>query len=109
VLFTAEHPVQAADIALALVDRLAAEGDMPQIRVGVAYGEVITRMGDVFGTTVNLASRLTSVAPRGGVLIDGALAEALRYHTEYRLSGPRHRAVRGFGLVDAVRLRAAAR
>lgn len=107
VLFTAEQPTQAADIALALVDRLAGDPAMPQIRVGVAYGEVILRMGDVFGTTVNLASRLTSVAPRGGVLVDGALAEALRFSGRYRLSGPRRRAVRGFGLVDACRLRAA--
>ncbi len=59
VLFAAEEPHQAADIALELVDRLGAEPGMPEIRVGLAYGDVVTRMGDVFGTTVNLASRLT--------------------------------------------------
>lgn len=105
VMFTTEEPAQAADIALALVARLAREPDMPQIRVGLAYGDVITRMGDVFGTTVNLASRLTNVAPRGGVLVDGALADALRLHGGYRLGTLRRRAVRGFGIVDAVRVR----
>ena len=34
-------------------------------------------MGDVFGTTVNLASRLTSIAPKDAVLVDGAFAEEL--------------------------------
>ena len=40
-------------------------------RVGMAFGAVTTRMGDVFGTTVNLASRLTSIAPKDTVLVDG--------------------------------------
>lgn len=105
VLFAAEEPTQAADIALELVDRLGAEPGMPQIRVGLAYGDVVTRMGDVFGSTVNLASRLTSIAPRGGVIVDRALAEALRLHGGYRLAGLRRRPLRGFGLVDATRLR----
>jgi class 3 adenylate cyclase len=34
-------------------------------------------MGDVFGTTVNLASRLTSIAPRDSVLVDAAFAQEL--------------------------------
>ena len=50
---------------------------MPELRVGIAFGTVTTRMGDVFGTTVNLASRLTSIAPKDAVLVDGAFAEEL--------------------------------
>jgi adenylate cyclase len=107
VLFAADEPTQAADIALELIARLAYEAGMPQIRVGLAYGEVVTRMGDIFGSTVNLASRLTSVAPRGGVIVDRPLAEALREHGGYRLAGLRRRPIRGFGLVDATRLRSA--
>jgi adenylate cyclase len=34
-------------------------------------------MGDVFGTTVNLASRLTSIAPKDAVLVDEAFAAEL--------------------------------
>lgn len=45
--------------------------------MGIAFGTVTTRMGDVFGNTVNLASRLTSIAPKDAVLVDGALAEEL--------------------------------
>ena len=53
---------------------------MPALRVGIAFGTVTTRMGDVFGTTVNLASRLTSIAPKDAVLVDGAFAAELIKH-----------------------------
>lgn len=56
---------------------MEADPQMPELRVGIAFGTVTTRMGDVFGTTVNLASRLTSIAPKDAVLVDGAMAEEL--------------------------------
>ena len=49
----------------------------PTCGSGMAVGPVVSRLGDVFGTTVNRASRLTGVAPGGGVLVDDALAAAL--------------------------------
>jgi adenylate cyclase len=46
------------------------------VRAGVAYGDVVLRLGDVFGPVVNIASRLTSVARPGTVLVDeGAYAD----------------------------------
>ncbi|MFE8942767.1 adenylate/guanylate cyclase domain-containing protein [Streptomyces sp. NPDC003233] len=77
VLYAADDSGTAADIALRLVETLANDETMPELRVGMAFGTVTTRMGDVFGTTVNLASRLTSIAPRDAVLVDSALAEEL--------------------------------
>ena len=56
---------------------MAHDETMPELRVGMAFGTVTTRMGDVFGTTVNLASRLTSIAPKDAVLVDTAFAEEL--------------------------------
>ena len=50
---------------------------LPDVRVGMAFGPVLSRLGDVFGTTVNRASRLTSVARPGTVLVDDALAASL--------------------------------
>ena len=35
---------------------------LPEVRDGMATGRVVPRLGDVFGTTVNRASRLTAVA-----------------------------------------------
>lgn len=77
VLFAADDAGIAAEIALRLIETMTHDETMPALRVGIAFGTVTTRMGDVFGTTVNLASRLTSIAPKDTVLVDGALAEEL--------------------------------
>ncbi|MFI9269142.1 adenylate/guanylate cyclase domain-containing protein [Kitasatospora sp. NPDC052896] len=77
ILYVSEDPVTAAEIALSLVETLTEEESIPALRVGMAFGTVTSRMGDVFGTTVNLASRLTSIAQKDAVLIDGEFAAAL--------------------------------
>ncbi|UCM91898.1 adenylate/guanylate cyclase domain-containing protein [Streptomyces marincola] len=77
VLFAVDDPGTAADIGLRLVETLGDDPMMPELRVGIAFGTVTTRMGDVFGNTVNLASRLTSIAPKDMVLVDGAMREEL--------------------------------
>jgi adenylate cyclase len=77
-LIVTDTAEQAAAIALELTRRGADEGDdFPEVRAGVAYGEVVTRLGDVFGPTVNIAARLTSVARPGSVLIDRGMYAAL--------------------------------
>ena len=78
VLFVADDPSAAAEVALALAARGADPEDrLPQVRAGIAYGEVVSRLGDVFGPTVNIAARLTSVARPGTVLVDRGAYEAL--------------------------------
>lgn len=77
ILYVSEDAGTAAEIGLALVETLGKDDSMPALRVGMAFGTVTTRMGDVFGTTVNLASRLTSIAPKDAVLVDGEMAAAL--------------------------------
>ncbi|CAN5422647.1 adenylate/guanylate cyclase domain-containing protein [soil metagenome] len=78
VLFVVDDPVAAAVIALEMTRRGADEDDpYPAVRAGLSYGEVVNRLGDVFGPTVNIASRLTSVARPGSVLIDHGAYEVL--------------------------------
>ncbi|MFF4700235.1 adenylate/guanylate cyclase domain-containing protein [Streptomyces chattanoogensis] len=77
VLFSADDAGIAAEIGLRLIETMTHDETMPELRVGIAFGTVTTRMGDVFGTTVNLASRLTSIAPKDTVLVDEAFAEEL--------------------------------
>ncbi|WP_043265814.1 adenylate/guanylate cyclase domain-containing protein [Streptomyces sp. CT34] len=77
VLFAADDAGVAAEIGLRLIETMTHDETMPELRVGIAFGTVTTRMGDVFGTTVNLASRLTSIAPKDTVLVDEAFAEEL--------------------------------
>lgn len=77
VLFAADDASTAASIGLRLVAAMAENPIMPELRVGIAFGTVTTRMGDVFGNTVNLASRLTSIAPKDMVLVDEAMRAEL--------------------------------
>src|SRR3712207_439880 len=95
VLFTAATAAAAADIALDLPEAWDAE-DRPQLRVGVAYGTVLTHLGDVYSPVVNLASRLTSVARPGTLLVDRDLARQLRGLPRYRVRPLRRVSVRGY-------------
>jgi adenylate cyclase len=95
VLFTATAPVDAVEIALDLPEDWAAE-DRPPLRVGAAYGPVLTRLGDVYSPVVNLASRLTSVAHPSTVLVDRELARRLRGRRAYRVRPLRRVSVRGY-------------
>ena len=77
-LLVADSPTAMAEIALELVRRGAdPEDPFPAVRAGVAYGDVVTRLGDVFGPVVNIAARLTSVARPNTVLVDLGMYEAL--------------------------------
>ena len=51
-----------------------ADPELPSIRAGIAYGPATTRAGDWFGSTVNLASRVTAAAKPGQVLAVEAVA-----------------------------------
>jgi adenylate cyclase len=78
VLFVAEDVTKAAEAALTMTSRGSdPDDDFPEVRAGIAYGDVVSRLGDVFGPTVNIASRLTSVARPGAVLIDRGAHDAL--------------------------------
>jgi adenylate cyclase len=95
VLFTSASAVDAAEIALGLPERWCVE-DRPPLRVGAAYGRVLTRLGDVYSPVVNLASRLTSVAHPSTVLVDRELARRLRGHPGYRVRPLEPVSVRGY-------------
>lgn len=78
VLFTTMGAAPAAAIALDLVETMTDDDVLPDVRCGMARGPIISRLGDVFGTTVNRASRLTAVAQAGSVLVDATMAREPR-------------------------------
>ena len=100
VLYNAETPEAGAEIALALAETIAADEVLPQARVSVVWGRVLSRMGDIYGPTVNLAARLTALADPGTVLVDEGTAEALEVTEDYLLVPQPPRLVRGFGEVS---------
>lgn len=77
VMLVSPDPGELLDAALTLTDVVGADDDIPPLRVGVAYGPAVSRAGDWFGSTVNLASRVTSAARPGSVLVAEALHDQL--------------------------------
>ena len=95
VLFTATTAEAAAGIALDMPEAWD-EADRPPLRVGAAYGTVLTHLGDVYSPVVNLASRLTSLARPGTVLLDRELASRVRGLPGFRVRPLRRVSVRGY-------------
>jgi len=102
ILFTADCPATGALIALSLSERMARDDLVPDVRVGLAHGEVLHSMGDVYGVTVNLAGRLTRLAQPGTVLTDPGTARLLGEQAEFVMFPQRRRHVRGFGALQPV-------
>ncbi len=99
VLFVHTEVAAASAIALDLVDAMAEDDIVPPVRVGLAHGRVVSRLGDVFGMTVNKASRITAVTPSGTVYVDDAMATALRAVSGFTATERRRRMLRGIGVV----------
>ncbi|NED95189.1 adenylate/guanylate cyclase domain-containing protein [Phytoactinopolyspora alkaliphila] len=100
VVFVADSARTAATIGCQLVEQIGINPSLPDIRVGIATGPVVARLGDVFGTPTNLAARLTTVAERNSVLVDAATADELRDEPSVALRALPPTMVRGIGAVE---------
>lgn len=69
VMFVAESFDDAVEISLDLISRLQPVEAVPPVHCGVAAGPTVVVGGDVFGQTVNLASRLTDQARPDSVVV----------------------------------------
>lgn len=105
VLFVHSDVAAAAAIALDLVDTMRDDPLLPPVRVGMAYGRVVSRLGDVFGVTVNRASRLTAVTPDSRVYVDEPLRALLGHVSGFDVLPARRRLLRGIGVVRPGELR----
>ena len=75
---------------LDLVDEMAADEGYPLIRAGVARGPVLSRGGDYYGASVNLASRITSVARPGSVLTTKEVRDEVADAFAFSSAGRKH-------------------
>jgi adenylate cyclase len=64
-----DDPSDAVRLGLRIVSDLEAVPGFPVARVGVHTGSAVTRDGDWYGTTVNVAARLCTAAGAGSVLV----------------------------------------
>ncbi|GIG40346.1 adenylate/guanylate cyclase domain-containing protein [Cellulomonas phragmiteti] len=123
VLFIADSPGAGAAVAIGLADAFGvsldveaargagglAEGarGVTPVRVGLVWGRVLSRFGDVFGPSVNLAARLTDVADPSTVLVDAVTAQVLGGDPRFRLTQQSPRELAGVGEVVPYRLESA--
>lgn len=58
-----------------------------RIRIGVHVGDIVARDGDIHGDGVNIAARIESHAPAGGILVTRAVWEQVHNKIEQELVG----------------------
>jgi adenylate cyclase len=104
-LFVADQPEAIALIGLELIEEAQRDEEFPEIRVGLAWGPALARLGDVLGPVVNVASRLTSTARPGRALADRALADELEDNEHFKLRRVRRTAVKGYRKLEPWSLR----
>ncbi len=102
VLYIAETPAAGAEISLALAEAFTRDEILPEARVAMVWGRILSRLGDIYGPTVNLAARLTTLADPGTVLIDSMTAAALDQDERFVLIPQEAENVRGFGEIQPV-------
>jgi adenylate cyclase len=83
----------------------AREG-FPQLRAGIARGPALNRAGDWYGRPVNVASRVTSVARPGSVLVHGDMQDGMKDSFDWSFAGRRKlKGVKGEQSLYRARLR----
>jgi adenylate cyclase len=70
----------------------------------MVWGRILSRLGDIYGPTVNLAARLTALADPGTVLTDASTAAALDRNDRFVLIPRKVEKIRGFGEIYPVTL-----
>ena len=89
-MLASPEPEPLLGAALSLIDAADAEGEeFPQLRAGAAIGQALPRAGDWFGRPVNLASRITSVARPGSLLVERELRESVAEGYRWSVAGER--------------------
>lgn len=120
VLFIADDAATGALIAVGLADAFGGSIDLEAesapgglvegargvtpVRVGLVWGRVLSRFGDVFGPSVNVAARLTDTAEPSSVLTDPATAQVLAHDPRFTLTAQGERDLAGVGRLEPYRL-----
>lgn len=100
VMFVATDAAALCGAALGLVDAFSSGFDGVLPRGGLAWGNVLLRGGDYYGSVVNLASRLVDLAVPGEVLVSEPLATAA---PTCRFEPAGRRVIKGFEEPEVVR------
>lgn len=84
-------PVSAARCAVQIQTGMAGSGTDLEFRMGLHLGDILCDGDDILGDGVNIAARLESIAPAGGILLSRPLRDQIAANFGDRLAhiGPR--------------------
>jgi len=88
--------IKATTCSLDIQKELKEEND-PKLRISIHIGDVVVEKGDVFGSGVNIASRLNSHAPVGGIAVSGDVWRQLQNKGEYAVRSLGFKEMKGVG------------
>jgi adenylate cyclase len=96
-MLVSPEPEPLLDAALTLVEKTESpEGGLPELKVGVAMGEALSRYGDWYGSPVNVASRVTAIANPSSVLATEVVHDAVGDRFTWSYAGKRRlKGIRG--------------
>jgi len=77
VMFMTDSVRSGAELALDMAHTYREAEHLSDVRVGLASGRVLERDGDIYGTVVNLASRIVNVAFPGAVVVSPDIHDTL--------------------------------
>jgi adenylate cyclase len=106
-MFVFADPAAGVLIGLGLSDAFRQDDSVNDIRVGLTHGPVLAREGDLFGPTVNLASRLVGIAYAGAVVVDNEVRDALVDDARFAFKSLRARNLKHIGRVHLFTVRRA--
>lgn len=99
VMFEVPEAGAAVEVGLALSAAYHDDEAVTDVRVGIASGPVLAREGDLFGPTVNLASRIVSIAYPGSVLVSEEVCDQLGGDERFACKPIRPRILKDIGRV----------
>jgi class 3 adenylate cyclase len=76
VLLTSTDAASGISLVLRLFDACDADPQFPDLRAGLHYGRVVECGDDIFGSTVNVAARITAKAAGDQILMTRPVADA---------------------------------
>jgi len=96
VMFVLPDASDACAAALELRDAVAADPRLPEIRGGIAIGDLVRGYGDYYGPEVTVAARIVKFAEPGRILVTAEVARQCRAASELRFADVGTPRLRGF-------------
>ncbi len=105
VMFAVDGAGIGVEIGLSLAEAYHDDESLSDVRVGLSSGPALEREGDLFGPTVNLASRIVSIAYAGSVVVSGDVHDLISDHPALRWKSLRTRFLKDIGRVQLYAVR----